>query len=161
TEMHFSTARELFGDEPSRGSLLNMIGSSYVLTFDRPDIPAAIREPERVIDLAPGVENAWHEHAAGNFGIGILRYFGGQLDDARHHLIETWRLGRAHSDAQSIGMSLIYLAHVDRAAGQPAEAYWKLREALPLLMEVGDLGTTALVFDIVSATLVELDACEL
>jgi DNA-binding CsgD family transcriptional regulator len=58
-------------------------------------------------------------------------------------------------------MSLIYLAHVDRAAGAPAEAYWKLREALPLLMEIGDLATTALVFDIASATLVELDACDL
>lgn len=160
TEMHFTAARPLFGATPSRGSLLGMIGDAYVLTFDRPDTPAAIRELERVIELAPQVENAWHEQAAGHFGIGILRYFDGLLDDARRHLIETLRLGRAHDDAQSIGMSLMYLAHVDRASGHPAEAFWKLREALPLLMEIGDLATTALVLDIVSATLVELDACE-
>ncbi len=161
TERHFRAARELFGDTRSRGRLLGMIGYSYVLTFDRPDAPAAIEELERVIALAPEVANAWHEEAAGHFGIGILRYFAGRLDDARQHLFETLRLGRAHNDSQSIGMSLVYLAHVDRANGTPAEAYWKLREALPLLMEIGDLATTALVLDIVSATLVELDACEL
>lgn len=161
TERHFRAARELFGNTPSRGVLLGMVGYSYVLTFERPDAPAAIEELERVIALAPEVENAWHEEAAGQFGIGILRYFAGRLDDARKHLIETLRLGRAHNDSQSIGMSLVYLAHVDRANGMPAEAYWKLREALPLLMEIGDLATTALVLDIVSATLVELEACEL
>jgi DNA-binding CsgD family transcriptional regulator/tetratricopeptide (TPR) repeat protein len=160
-EMHFAMARDLFGDEPSRGSLLCAVGSSYVLSFDRPDTPAAIRELERVIELAPEVENAWHELAAGHFGIGLLRYYEGELVEARERFRETLRLGKAHDDAQSMGMALVHLAHVDRAEGELGQAFWKLREALPLLMELGDLATIALVLDIVAAMLVKLEACEL
>lgn len=160
-EVHFSAARELFGDERSRGSLLCAVGWSYVLSFHRPDTPAAIQELERVIELAPGVENAWHELAAGHFGIGLLRYYEGDLEEARERFRETLRLGKAHDDAQSMGMALVHLAHVDRAEGELAAAFWKLREALPLLMELGDLATIAMVLDIVAAMLVTLDACEL
>lgn len=155
-EHHFVAARRLFGSTIDRGSLLAGIGYAYVFTFDRRDIPYAIELMEEVTKLAPGVENAWHEQAAGHFGIALTRYYEGDIATARQHLVETVRLGRAHSDAQTIGMSLMYLAHVDRAEGSPVEAFWKLREALPLLMEIGDIATTALLLDIVTSTLTEL-----
>jgi non-specific serine/threonine protein kinase len=158
---HFTAARSLFGPDPDRGSLLGDIGYSYILAHDRRDMPGAIRVLKDVSVQAQSVENAWHEEAAGHFGIGILQYFDGDYAPAREHFNQTIRLGRAYNDGQSIGMSLMYLAHVDRAEGAPAEAFWKLREALPLLMEIGDLATAALLLDIVASTLVELDAHEL
>jgi predicted ATPase/DNA-binding CsgD family transcriptional regulator len=158
---HFERARSLFGPSPSRASLLGAIGFAYTLSFDGNDTTATIDELERVIELARTVPNAWHEEAAGHFGIGISFYFSGDLPGARSHIMETIRLGRAHSDGQSIGMSLMYLAHIDRAEGKPAEAFWKLREALPLLMEIGDRATAALLLDVASSVLVSLTACEL
>lgn len=160
-ERHFVQARSLFGTTVDRGSLLAGIGYAYVFTFDRRDIPYAIQLMEEVTERAPGVENAWHEQAAGHFGIALTRYYEGNIDVARRHLVETVRLGRSHNDAQTIGMSLMYLAHVDRAEGSPIEAFWKLREALPLLMEIGDTATTALLLDIVTSTLTELGNHEL
>jgi predicted ATPase/DNA-binding CsgD family transcriptional regulator len=158
---HFTAARELFGPKPERGSLLGDIGYAYILSHDRRDTSGAMRLLDAVADQARSVPNAWHEEAAGHFGIGLLQYFDGDYQPARERFNETIRLGRAYNDGQSIGMSLMYLAHVDRAEGAPAEAFWKLREALPLLMEIGDLATAALLLDIVASTLVELDAHEL
>ena len=156
-EMHFAEAMRLLPEPDSRVALLARIGTAYVLSFDRRDTPGAIARLRTVVEQAPAVTGAWHEHAAGHFGIGLLEYFDHHAGEARAGFDASVRIARAHDDRQSLSMNLVYLAQLDSAAGQPLAALAKLQEALPLLVEVGDRATIALALDAAVATLVALD----
>ncbi|HEV2072178.1 MAG TPA: LuxR C-terminal-related transcriptional regulator [Thermomicrobiales bacterium] len=160
-DRHFRVGLQLLPDRASTAALWALLGTAYTLSDEGKNKAAAIRQMEEVIELASTNPAASFELGAGRFGIGLLEYFDRNLPAARSRFEKALNLDRACGDIQSIGMDLLYLAHIDRAGGNHRHAIHNLQQVLPIFLEVQDRANIVLGLDVVVSALAGVGAFDL
>jgi predicted ATPase/DNA-binding CsgD family transcriptional regulator len=152
-DRHFRQGLQLLPDRASTAALWGLLGTAYTLSDEGKNKAAAIQQMEEVIELASSTPATSFELGAGHFGTGLLEYFDRNLPAARSRFETALNLDRASSDIQGIGMDLLYLAHIDRADGNPRNAIQNLREVLPIFLKVEDQANIVLSLDVIVSVL--------
>lgn len=160
-EYHFQTALRILADPTSPTRLRGLIGLAYTLSFEGENTAKTFDLLNEVTTLARKNPDAWHELAAGHFGIGLTAWIDRQTTRARTGFERSLLIARGHDDPQSIAMNLLYLAHVDRADGDTQSAIQRLQEVVPMFVQIGDQTNILVSLDIAVNVLVELGAPDL
>jgi|GEM_PF-6469469 len=160
-ECHFQAALQTLTDPASPSRLRARIGLAYTQSFEGRNIPEALDMLNDVTALAKTNPDAWHELAAGHFGIGLTAWFDRQTPLARNGFEKSLQIARGHGDSQSIAMNLLYLAEVDRAEGDTHHAIEHLQEVVPLFLRIGDQTNILLSLDVAVTLLVQLGVMDL
>jgi DNA-binding CsgD family transcriptional regulator len=129
---------------------------AYVISFEGENTAQALGRLQGVVERAKRNPEAWHELAAGHFGLGLTNYFSDQTAQARAGFEASLQIARAHDDRQSIAMNLLYLAHADRVEGKPRSAIRKLQEAVPIFLSLGGDVNILLSLDVVVSLLADV-----